>query len=202
MASSTTQRPSRLLTEYYGTLFFLLVTGFFAVAGFVLKPMLDVVKSTNAETTATLQTLENERAYLNSLEQSIAAAQHIPKDVLNQVDRALPREADIPELLVLFSSAAIRDNVSMTNVTFAQMPPPQPSRSTSRATSATSTLVEVQSTLSVNAPGYPQIKRFLRDVERSLRIMDVVGLTVTSRGDRPSYVIQLKSYAFPQTPHE
>lgn len=179
----------------------MLLLVFLAVVAFVLKPMLDRVKETNAKVGSSLQLLDREQRYLNSLEQSIAAAQNISPEVLSQVDRAMPRSAEIPELLVLFSTAAQRDGIRITNVTFSEPTTPPAQRRTgaaSRTTNATSSAAEVQATLSVTAPSYPQIKRFFHDIEGSLRILDVVGLTAAARGDQPSYVIQAKAYYFAQ----
>jgi Tfp pilus assembly protein PilO len=179
--------PSKLLTEYYGSLFFLMVLLFLLAAFVVLKPMLDDVKSANAQVVSTLETLANETAYLNSLDQSIAAAQSIPPDVLRKVDRALPRTQGIPELLMLFSSTGDRDHVKISNISFSDAAP-------GRVT--TSSVSELTVNLTVVAAGYPDIKKFLRDLEASLRIMDVIGINVSTQGTESAYALQLKTYAY------
>jgi len=181
------KRPSKLLTEYYGSLFFLMVLLFLLAAFVVLKPMLDDVKAANAQVASTLESLANENTYLNSLDQSIAAAQSIPADALRKVDRALPRKQGIPELLVLFSSTGDRDRVKISSITFADAAP-------GRVT--TSTVSELTVNLTVVAPGYPDIKKFLRDLESSLRIMDVIGINVSTQGTESAYALQLKTYAY------
>ncbi|MBU0540135.1 hypothetical protein KKF59_04360, partial [Patescibacteria group bacterium] len=109
--SEVHKHPSKLLTEYYSSLFFLLILLFLGASIFVIKPKLDEVKQTNAAIASSLDKLSSETVYLNSLEGSVAAAGAISPAVLDKVDSAMPREAEIPELLVLFSSAAERDNV-------------------------------------------------------------------------------------------
>lgn len=193
MTPPKTPRPSKLFTEYYGSVFFVLIALFLAVAGFLLKPMLDTVKQANGDISQALTHIDQSQAYLTSLEQSISAAQHISPDVLDRVDRAMPRETNIPELLVLFSEAAARDNVQIGNVTFTEPPAPKtPARGVS-----TSTIRELPITLTVNATNYQMIKRFLRDIERSLRLIDVSGLSVTARDGASSFVIQARAYVFP-----
>jgi Tfp pilus assembly protein PilO len=185
-----TKRPSKILGEYYGSIFFLLTLAFLGAAVLVLKPMLDSVKSTNAQVTASLRTLENDRTYLASLDSSVSAAQNIPGAVLDQVSRALPREAGIPELLVLLGDTATRDGVQLANVSFSE------ESASARLARTTSTVAEIGINLSVAAQNYPQIKRFLRDLESSLRILDVTGINVSTRGAESSYAILLKTYMY------
>lgn len=191
--TQTRKHPSKLLTEYYSSLFFLLILLFLGAAIFVIKPILDEVKTTNAAVSSSLEKLASENAFLNSLEGSVAAAEAISPDVLDKVDSALPREAEIPELLALFSSAAERDNVKIMNVNFAEARAPK----TARAASATSTIYGITVNLSVAAMNYPQIKRFLKSIEKNLRIMEIEGISVAGKGEESVYAIQLKTYFYP-----
>jgi Tfp pilus assembly protein PilO len=192
---SKEKKTSRLLTGYYGSAFFLLTLAFISAAVFVLKPKLDNVKTVNAQIQKSLLQLSNERTYLDSLEQSIAAAGVIPMTVLSRAEQALPNEPLIPELLVLFSSIAERDQVKISNITFAEVRPK--ATAAKGRISSTSTVSEIQINLSVAADNYPQIKRFLRSVERSLRIVDIQGINVTSgTGDETLYSIQAKTYVY------
>ncbi|MBU1907725.1 type 4a pilus biogenesis protein PilO, partial [Patescibacteria group bacterium] len=129
----------------------------------------------------------------NSLEGSVAAAGAISPAVLDKVDSAMPREAEIPELLVLFSSAAERDNVKIMNVNFAEA---RTAKAARPLASATSSVSGITINMSVAAINYPQIKRFLKNIERSLRIMDIEGINVASRGEESVYAIQLKTYVY------
>jgi len=185
------KRQSSLLVRYYGTLFFLMILAFIGVTALVLKPMLDAVNETNAQVTASIATLDGDKAYLNSLDTSVAAAQNIPTTVLDQVDRALPTDPQIPELLVLFGDAADRDGVQVTNVSFSE------ESAATRSQQATSTVSKVGVNLSVTSPNYFQIKRFLSDLEASLRILDVTGINVSSRGGAgAAYAILLNTYVY------
>ncbi len=185
------KKPSKLLARYYGTMFFLLILAFVGVAAFVLKPMLDMVKETNAQVTADLATLQGDRTYLESLDTSISAAQNIPSTVLGQVDRALPDQTQIPELLVLFGDIGDREGVKVNSVSFSE------ESASARQQRATSTISDVTVNLAVTAPNYFQIKRFLSDIEASLRILDVTGINVSTRGGgEASYAILLKTYVY------
>lgn len=182
--------PSKLFTEYYGSVFFLMILAFLVIALVVLKPKLDEVKAVNADIASTLQVLDGERNYLNSLEQSISAAQNIAPVVLDQVDRALPREQGIPELLVLFGNTADRDGVKISNVTFAD------SSGVPGARSATSSVSELAVNMTVTAENYPQIKKFIRDLEVSLRLLDIIGINVSTQGKGSAYALQMKTYVY------
>ncbi|MBU1034826.1 type 4a pilus biogenesis protein PilO [Patescibacteria group bacterium] len=191
--SEVHKHPSKLLTEYYSSLFFLLILLFLGASIFVIKPKLDEVKQTNAAIASSLDKLSSETVYLNSLEGSVAAAGAISPAVLDKVDSAMPREAEIPELLVLFSSAAERDNVKIMNVNFAEA---RTAKAARPLASATSSVSGITINMSVAAINYPQIKRFLKNIERSLRIMDIEGINVASRGEESVYAIQLKTYVY------
>lgn len=179
--------PSKLLTDYYGALFFLMVLVFALAAFIVLKPKLDDVKATNAQTTVQLEAVNRETAYLTSLDQSISAAQTIPAETLTKVDRALPREQGIPELLVLFGDTADRDGVKITNVSFSDV---------ALGRAATSSVSELLINMSVTAENYPQIKKYIRDLEVSLRLLDIVGINVSTQGTQSAYALQLKTYTY------
>jgi Tfp pilus assembly protein PilO len=181
----TPKQPSRLLTEYYGALFFCMVLVFILSAVIVLKPMLDDIKATNAQVVSTLTALDNEIVYANSLDQSISAAQVISPDVLSKVDRALPRRQGIPELLVLFQRTSERDGVQISNVSFSEP-----------TTAATTTVSELLINMTVTAQNYPQIKTFIRDLEASLRLLDIVGINVSTQGESSAYALQLKTYTY------
>jgi Tfp pilus assembly protein PilO len=184
--NTPTQQPSsRLLTDYYGVLFFSMVLVFVLSAVIVLMPMLDEVKATNASVRSTLVALDDETAYANSLETSIAAAQVISPDVLDKVDRALPRRQEIPGLLVLFERVSSRDDVQISNVSFSEPTTP-----------ATTTVSELSINMTVTAADYPHMKKFIRDLEASLRLLDVVGITVATQGESSAYALQLKTYVY------
>lgn len=180
------KQPSRILTEYYGAVFFFMVLIFILTAFVVLKPMLDQVKATNAQVVSMLTALDQETVYAGSLDQSIAAAQTIPSDVLDRVDRALPRRQGIPELLVLFEKTAERDGVSISNISFSD-----PARG-----AATTTVAELLVNMTVTAENYPRIKKFIRDLEVSLRLLDIVGINVSTQGEVSAYALQLKTYTY------
>lgn len=180
------KKPSKLFTEYYGSVFMLMVLTFLVITALILKPKLDDVKTTNAQITSVLGNLENERGYLNSLEQSISAAKTISPTVLEQVDRALPRAQGVPELLVLFGETSDRDGVKISSVTF----------SDTAFGGSTSTVKELNVNLLVTAQNYPQIKKFIRDLEVSLRLLDITGINVTTQDKDSAYALQLKTYVY------
>lgn len=183
--------PSKFFTEYYGASFLLLIVVFVAVALFFLRPIIDDIKRINAETLAELTTVQNERMYLESLNTSIGAAQNISPDVLDRVTQALPTEANVPSLLVQFGSAAYANGIKIESLSFSEnKAPPKAAPGTQSAP-----ILPVDVTLLIKASNYFDIKRFLSDLETSLRIIDVQGMA-TGGGKELSFNLQLRTYVF------
>ncbi len=186
--------PSRFYTEYYGAAFLFLIALFVLGAFFVVKPEIDRIKQSNADTQALIQQADAERTYLASLDKSVSAAQVISPTVLAQVDRALPNDVDVPGLLVQIGSAAANTAVRVTAVAFSPPKPeaPQPGRP------ATAKAVPVDINLSLNANAYFDVKRFLASLESSLRLMDVIAMTTSGggAGQEMQFSLQLRTYIF------
>jgi hypothetical protein len=192
--ASPAQRSSRIFTEYYAALMLFLIAGFVAGAVLVLRPLLLDIKETNAATEARLQSIDTERAYLASLEQSVAAAEAIPSDALENVVRALPNGTNEPLLLVQFEAAAARHGVRIDSVNFTESKPV-----VAKAKATASLVQPVEVNLVIRAKSYFDVKRFLADVEGSLRLMDVVGITATSGTGELRFLLQLRTYTFVPT---
>jgi len=186
-------QPSRFFTEYYGSAFLFLIALFVVAALFVLRPLIDQIKQTNAATQAEIIMTKSEQGYLDSLENSIAAAQTISPDVLARVSQALPDRANVPALLVQFGSAAYANSISIDNLAFNESKAPAKSAS---GTGAAASVLPVDVSLSIRARSYFDVKRFLADVETSLRIMDVTGMSSGGGEGEVSYNLQLRTYVF------
>jgi len=188
----TDKQPSRFFTEYYSAAFLFLISAFVILAFVFVKPLIDQIKETNAMTQAEVGTTDSERAYLNSLDASIAAAETISPTVLDRVSLALPSDANTPSLLVQFGSAAYSNGVRIDNVAFNE------GKAAAKAASgvATTQVVPLDITLAVHARSYFDIKRFLSALETSLRVMDVQGMTASGGEGDSFYSLQLRSYVF------
>lgn len=200
MAAKTPQpeKPkaqAKLLTQYYGVTVLFLIALFLLVSFGFLRPMIQDTKQANAETESILQQAQNERAYLASLDASIGAAQSIPSLVLKQVTEALPNETDTPSLLIQLDAAASRNAVKIQGVTFNE-PKAAP---TAANKPVTTQVLPVDITLTLAARNYFDVKRFLTDLETSLRLMDVVGISTGGSvvdGQEFSFTVQVKTYTF------
>lgn len=189
--------PSKILTQYYGATVLFLMAIFLVVSFGFLKPMIEEIKQANAETESTLQTAQNERTYLGSLDASIGAAQSIPAITLKQVTEALPDAVDTPSLLVQFDAAAARNAVKVQAVNLSEQKT-APNAAT-QAKPGTGQVTPVDITLTLSAKNYFDVKRFLADVETSLRIMDVVGISTggaTVDGQEFAFTVQVRAYTF------
>ncbi|HPN15277.1 MAG TPA: type 4a pilus biogenesis protein PilO [bacterium] len=181
--------PSKLFTDYYGTIFLLLIALYVAAGFFVIKPKIDYNKQVEVDTLALRQEIENERFYFDGLSRSVAAAQAISPEVLDRVDKALPREVSVPELLVILSGAARISQVELNNLIF---------ENSSAAVPGTKGPLPLNITMSVGANNYLEVKNFLRVLENSLRIFDVQNINVTGLDqEKTNFSLQLKTYYYP-----
>lgn len=190
-AAKPSKGPSRFFTEYYAAAFLFLVTAFIGAAFVVLWPSLSQIKETNAQTESQLALIAQERSYVDSLDQSIAAVQSIPAASLEQVSKALPADPQVPSLLVQFGSAADRNRIQIGSIDFSQ-----PVTAAQKSGSATN-VVPMDINLTLQARSYFDVKRFLTDIESSLRLLDVVGISASQSATQVTYSLQLRTYTFP-----
>lgn len=181
--------PSKMFTDYYGSVFFLLIAVYVAAGFFIIKPKIEVSKQIEAQTQATQLEIENDKVYFENLSRSVAAAQAISPEALDKVELALPSSVDIPEMLVQLNAAASDSGVELLNVNFegaANRPPPtgQP------------TAQPVNITVSLKVPDYSILKKFLLNMESNLRIYDVQSLSFSGKDPMTSTLL-LRSYYYP-----
>lgn len=189
--------PSKLFTAYYPAMMLLLIAAFVTAAYFVIRPTIFRIKETNAQTDFQLLRLADQRKYLQSLEQSVSAAQSIDQASLAKVSSALPDEGDAPALLMQLSAAAARNGIQIQSVQIgdAKAPPAVPGV---KAATTTAAVLPADIALALRAGSYANVKRYLADVEQSLRLMDVAGMTLGSVGEKGdmTYQVQLRTYQF------
>lgn len=187
------KRPSKMFTEYYGSLVLALIA-IAMLSGYVfIKPKLDGYKEIRALTETTLVDAQNEKRYLDALSRSVAAAQTISPDVLRKVDTALPRSIEIPEILVELDRLAADNGVKIKAVTLDAA-----ARKPAGGAATTEGIQTVGMNISVEAKGYESVKDFLRVLETNLRIFDVQALNVASFDEESSaFTLQMKTYYYP-----
>jgi len=182
------KRPSKIFTDYYGSLFMLMIIVYAGAGYLLIKPKIDFYKMTDGQTQASRQTIENEKGYFDSLTRSVSAAQSIDAAVLDKVDLALPRTASIPDMLVQLGAAAAANDVALSNIVF---------EGTTKAAAKNTAVQPVNITLTVSAKDYPAFKRFLLDLEKSIRLFDVQSINFTmSPEGKVSFNLQLKTYYY------
>ena len=187
------EKPSRpsFFAAYYGGAFLFMLAAFAALALLVHRPLITQIKDTNAQTQLQLQTADNERTFLKSLQASVSAAQSIQPEVLQEVDEALPSDQRVPSLLVQLGSASLRDNVRIDSIAFS------PSKTPPGTIPVTGSVVPMDINLTVRATNYFEFKRFLSDLEDSLRLMDLISLVGSGGNTTESiYTLQLRTYSY------
>lgn len=183
--------PSKIFTDYYAVIYLFMIAAFAAAAIFIHRPMIQEIKRLNSETQNRLSTTESERTYLKSVEGSVAAAQSIPAEIQQQVSEALPQEQNIPSLLVQFGAAALANSVSIDTIAFIEP------KGAAGQVPLQGMVVPMDVSLSVRAPSYFEMRRFLGAIENSLRLMDVQSITLSSSDKaETSFSILLRVYTY------
>lgn len=182
---------SKIFTDYYIAIYLFLVAAFASSAVLIHRPMIKEIKRINSETQSRLSTIESERSYLKSVEGSVAAAQSIPTEVLKQVDDALPESQNIPLLLVQFGAAATANSVNIDSIAFSE------SKGVPNQTTPQGMIVPMDVNMTVRAPTYFEMKRFLGSVENSLRLMDVQSINLSGTDlKETTFSIMLRVYTY------
>ncbi len=184
-----------LFVEYYGGVFFFLITAFVGAALYTLRPMIIEIKETEAQIGAQQQAVDAQQRVLDVLDRSVNAAQTIESDTLDKVDLALPTDPGYPYMLADLSAAAARNGVRINSISFSA--PKANANPNAPIDPTKGTVVPVDATMSLKAARYFDLKRFLADVEANLRVMDVVAIGLSSsQGGSFDYTLQLRSYIF------
>lgn len=189
------KEPSKLFTDYYGILFMFLIAAFIGAGYFVLNPLYAEFKTLNGEIESQLQTLDDERGFLDSLGRSIVAAEEIPESTLMRVDEALPRDIEIPKLLATIAMITEQNNIVLSNIQFTPAEKPKETEKKRRRTSIE--LVPLGINLTLQSDGYQATRKFLEDLEENVRVLDVKTITVTGneQDGSLSYTLELTAYA-------
>jgi len=189
------EKSSALFTDYYGMAFLGLIGAFAAAGYFVINPLFTEFREMNGEIEYRLQTLEEERDYFDSLERSIAAAESIPENTLLRVDEALPRDVQIPKLLVTIAKICALNDIALSNIQFSPVEESEEGQAIARRSSVE--VIPFGISLTLQSSGYQATRSFLEDLEDSVRILDVSNITVTGNDQDGSlsYSLDLTTYA-------
>lgn len=185
------RKESPLLVHYYQSIFLLLIALFVASGYFVLSPLILEFKEVNQMIRFRLQEKDDATVFLQSVNRSIEAAQSISPEVLAKINEALPNEVEVPILLKTFYQLADQNGVKMGGIQFS----PQGASSDSQTIGGYG-LAPIQISLSIQAPGYHVMRKYLEDLQTNIQLMDVKSISVS--GDESSgeftYSLELTTY--------
>jgi hypothetical protein len=186
------RKESPLFVNYYQSVFLILIALFIVSGYVVLNPLITDFKKTNESIRSGLQESDDAQAFLDSVNRSIRAAESISSETLSRVNEALPKEVEIPKLLKTFAQIADQDHVTMGGIQFS----PQESGSSGGFSYQGYSLGTVQVSVSIQAPGYLAMRKYLEDLQTNVRLIDVK--TISVNGDSAtgafSYSLELTSY--------
>ncbi len=178
----------------------ILILGSGVVGPFYLRPAFREFQRIRTETkllrdiSAELDELTQNR---DSLIQSINA---VSKDNLRRIEQTLPSGPKAAEFLVLLEALAKKNEVVLRQVSLTDSPKEgaaakQPKPAGVIAFSAPGDIKDYPVDLTVSGT-YSAFKDFLRDIERSLRIVDVqsISFSAAGRGDQLEVSIRGKTY--------
>ena len=178
----------------------ILILGSGIVGPFYLRPAFQEFQRIRAETkllrdiSAELDELTRNR---DTLIQSINA---ISKDNLRRIEQPLPSGPRAAEFLVLLEALTKKNEVALRQVSLSDSPKEsaaakQPKPTGAIAFSAPGEIKDYPVDLTV-AGTYSAFKDFLRDVEKSLRIVDVQSISFSAggRGDQLEINVRGKTY--------
>lgn len=157
---------------------------------FILQPKYREVSIGGRYNLSSLQQdLENRNEYLKQLQELNDSYNSISASQINRLEQALPKENDVPGLLVQLEALAVSEGVFLRGVNFSDVPQETlGTRGTSRAARSRaaandqnqsdplSLVQKVTVNLDLVSAGignYEQMKSFLTAIENNLRIFDV-----------------------------
>lgn len=126
----------------------------------------------------------------------------IPESDIRRVAEILPTDPRLPELLASLEAIAVASGVVIEGVEFAFLEPEadiRPARGGQSAPDSESALpagvVAVEANLRIINSPYANVKQFLGNTEKSLRLMDVTGVLYSPSAK--NYTVTLQSYYQP-----
>jgi len=184
--------------QYYryvtaGSCVVLLLLGFFLA----LQPKLSSARSFSAEKLPEAlqkqQYLEHMVQYLESVQRE----QRLPQNSgAQKLSEALPQDPQTAELLTVLEEVARSSGVTIKGMEFVVIEPDAESKELSELFSTLPAGVQVvEAALSVGTGPYDSLKSLLDNMEKSLRLLDVVGLSYSPLGN--AYALTVRSYFYP-----
>jgi Tfp pilus assembly protein PilO len=185
------RKESPIFVHYYQSVFLLLVALFIASGYFILSPLILEFKETNQRVEKKLKEREGAQSFLQSIDNSISAAQSIPKETLDRINESLPNDVQVPMLLKTFVEIANKNGVKMVGIQISEG-----SASSELPSYGMYQLVPVRISLSIEAPGYLVMKEYLENLQLYIRLMDAKSISVTgdSTSGAFSYTLELATY--------
>jgi len=157
--------------------FFLLLTG----VGFFwyIQPTYADIQNLQETVTEYEETLSQVKSLQDQLGQKLEKRDAISNDQLSRLDRILPSTVDTVRFLIELDQIAAQHGMSVQNVSFSGAPEAFGGSGGSDESADYNTL---SASFSVSG-SYTEIQDFMRDIERSSRLMDVTSFSLQSARD-------------------
>ncbi|MCF7815726.1 MAG: hypothetical protein K9M10_03330 [Candidatus Pacebacteria bacterium] len=188
---------SRTLTPFLSIIIAILLFLFFT------QPNYEEVKNLQKETEEYVSATEKYNNFNTRIEELLTRKDSIKESQKKMLDLLVPKSIDDTRTLVDLKVLAEKNGLLFGNVSIEGGDIQLQAKSTSgnkAKVSTTGSKELVTSDISFEVIGfYPQFKDFLRDIESSLTIMEVVDITFTSNESRfQQFSVKIRTYALPQ----
>lgn len=180
----------RYITVFVCLIIFIL--GYF----FIIFPKFGVAKNVNniilidAKTKQTA--LKKRIEYLTNLENR---RKQMPSDDLARIDEILPSEPGVPEIFASIQGIGIESGAIIESIQLAKVVPTISNKeeiSSVPVISLPAGVSALEINITVSSTDYNSVKTLLTNIEKSLRLMDIIGLTYDPSAK--SYNLIIRSY--------
>jgi Tfp pilus assembly protein PilO len=167
-----------------------------SAASFIVytNPTFQQIKALSAEEAAYNEALTRSREVQEVRNKLISRYNTFASEDLQRLERLLPDHVDNIRLIIDIDNIAARYNLRIRNVELGGTQEGRKERSTIAVGSSGDPIGVIEVGFSV-AARYEDFLRFLQDLERSLRIADITGVSFSvGEGDLQEYAVTLRTY--------
>jgi len=162
-----------------------------AVAYLIYSDSIDLLNNQAVANETTLNSKLDELKKLQSVKLDYSDLEQSEQDIMN----ILPDKKDIPNVITEIQALVAANNLSIDsmNIGVAEKNNSVPLDSNDAAAAPDKqSLKELKLTLQMKGGGYFELKKFISDIEKSLKLMNVLSINYSAGGD--GYSVVLKTY--------
>lgn len=157
------------------------------------NPAYQGIKNTGAQVSSYDDALNKSQELRSIRDQLLSKRNTFSADDVQKLEHVLPDNVDNIRLIIDIDNIAARHGLSLRNVQLGGVSDSAGKQSALSVGPSGSAIGSVEVGFSVNA-SYDNFLAFLRDVEHSLRIVDVESIKFSSQGGTDNYTLTIRTY--------